>query len=93
MEVNECVLSGLTRIVMRGGDAWQIDDGWSTWAGSVECVRALVGLARIVMRGDDLHTGEDFGLTGPSGGLSVPFVTVSNTSSARSVEQLDLGAD
>jgi hypothetical protein len=71
---------------MRGGDAWQIDDGWATWAGDVECIRALVGLARIVMGGDDLHTGEDLGLTGPSRVLLVPFVTVSNTSSARSVE-------
>ena len=86
MEVSECVLSGLTRIVMRGGDARHIHDGGATLAGGVEYVRALFGLARIVMRGDDLHTGDDFGLTGLSRGLLVPFVTVSNTSLVRSIE-------
>ena len=49
MEGGERVLAGLSRIVMRGDDAWQIHDGWVTWAGGVERVRARVGLARIGM--------------------------------------------
>jgi hypothetical protein len=84
MEGSERVLAGLTRIVMRGGDAWQLHDGWVTLAG-VERVRARVGLARIVTRGGDLHTDEGLELTRPSEGLLAPFVTVLNTSSARSV--------
>lgn len=85
MEGSERVLAGLTRIVMRGGDAWQIHDGWVTWAGGVERIRALAGLARIVMRGGDLHTDEGLGLTHPGKGRLVPFVTVSNTPPAGSV--------
>lgn len=85
MEASERGLAGFTRIVMRSGDAWQIRDGGVTCAGGVELVRALAGLARIVMRGGDLYTDEGLGLTRPGKGLSVPFVTVSNTSSASSV--------
>ena len=85
MEGSERVLAGLTRIVMRGGDAWQIHDGWATWAGGVERVRARVGLDRIVMCGGDLHTDEGLELTRPNEGLLSPFVTVLNASSARSV--------
>ena len=91
MEGIERVLAGLTRIVMRGGDAWQMRDGWIAWAGGVERVRARVGLVRIVKRGGDLHTDEVLGLTCPSEGLLAPFVTVLTTSSARSVTWLGLG--
>jgi hypothetical protein len=91
MEGGERLLAGLTRIVMHSGDAWQIRDGGVTCAGSVELVPALAGLARIVMRGGDLHTDEGLGLTRPDKGPSLPFVTVLNTSSTRSVALLNLG--
>jgi len=80
MEGSERVPEGLTRIVMRSGDG-----GVTCTGGGVELVRALAGLARIVMRGGDLHTDEGFGLTRPGKDPSVPFFTVLNTPSTRSV--------